>query len=53
VFVYDSLMRSDAKHSIAARLVHDATQGVNSATSSLAAVMWHLGLGAQRQAVDR
>jgi hypothetical protein len=53
VFVYDSLMRSDAKRSIAARLVHDATQVVSSATSALAAMMWHVGLGAQRQTVDR
>jgi hypothetical protein len=53
VFVYDSLMRSDAKRSIAARLVQDATQAISSATSSLAAMIWYTGLGARRQPIDR
>jgi hypothetical protein len=53
VFVYDGLMRSDARSSIAARLGHDATQAISSATSSVAAMIWHIGLGAQRQPIDR
>jgi hypothetical protein len=53
VFGYDSLMRSDAKRGVAARLVHDVTQVITSATLSVAAVFWHIGLSAQRQPIDR